>query len=80
MSAFERIVIDLNAEAHSALNCPAKLVIVPGAGHLFEEPGTLEVVVDEAREWFLRYLAGRTLALSEFSPSGPAFSLFGRGA
>lgn len=60
VGALDGIVINLNAEAHRALNCPAKLVIVPGAGHLFEEPGTSDVVVAEAREWFLRYLGGRT--------------------
>jgi putative phosphoribosyl transferase len=31
-------------------------VIVPGAGHLFEEPGTLDHVIDHAKRWFLQYL------------------------
>jgi dipeptidyl aminopeptidase/acylaminoacyl peptidase len=35
-----------------------KLVIVPGATHLFEEPGTLEEVARLAEEWFLKYLGG----------------------
>ena len=60
VGALDGVVIDLNAAARRALNCPSKLVIVPGAGHLFEEPGTLDVVVAEAREWFLRYLGGQT--------------------
>ncbi|MEC4670090.1 MAG: alpha/beta hydrolase, partial [Nitrospirota bacterium] len=35
---------------------PKELVIVPGASHLFEEPGTLEQVADLARRWFQRHL------------------------
>ncbi len=50
-------VIQLNRDAFALLTCPKELVIVPGATHLFEEPGTLEEVADQAREWFLRYLA-----------------------
>jgi dipeptidyl aminopeptidase/acylaminoacyl peptidase len=36
---------------------PVELVIVPGATHLFEEPGALEQVAQLARDWFVRYLA-----------------------
>lgn len=50
-------VIDLNREAHAALRCEKELVIVPGAGHLFEEPGCLEQVASHARAWFTRHLA-----------------------
>ena len=50
------IVIELNAAAHDAMHCERKMVIVPGAGHLFEEPGTLDQVVDRARAWFLQHL------------------------
>jgi hypothetical protein len=32
------------------------MVIIPGAGHLFEEPGTLDQVMDHAKRWFLRFL------------------------
>lgn len=49
-------VVDLNAFAHDAMRCERELVIVPGATHLFEEPGTLDQVVDHARAWFLKYL------------------------
>lgn len=45
-------VINLNEAAASALSCIHELVIVPGASHLFEEPGTLEQVVDLAADWF----------------------------
>jgi len=51
------VVIDLNQEAQSRLASPIKeLVIVPGAGHLFEEPGTLDEVARLAAEWFEQYL------------------------
>jgi dipeptidyl aminopeptidase/acylaminoacyl peptidase len=52
------VVIELNRQAMSELGAPAQLVIVPGATHLFEEPGTLERVVQLAREWFQRHLSG----------------------
>jgi putative phosphoribosyl transferase len=50
-------VIEMNQEALAKLTCPKELVIVPGATHLFDEPGTLERVADLAGEWFERYLA-----------------------
>ena len=51
-------VIELNRQALANLRCPdKKLVIVPGATHLFEEPGTLEEVARLAGVWFTRYLA-----------------------
>ena len=50
------VVIGLNERALRLLRCPGELVIVPGATHLFEEPGTLEEVARLARDWFLRYL------------------------
>jgi dienelactone hydrolase len=46
-------VIELNEEALTHLTCEKHLAIVPGAGHLFEEPGTLDQVVTLAREWFV---------------------------
>jgi putative phosphoribosyl transferase len=49
-------VIPLNQTAYEALPGVKDLVIVPGATHLFEEPGALEKVADLARDWFLRYL------------------------
>lgn len=50
------VVIDLNEQALELLGCPKEMVIVPGATHLFEEPGTLEEVARLARAWFLRHL------------------------
>jgi putative phosphoribosyl transferase len=50
-------VIELNRQAQALLGGESRLVIVPGASHLFEEPGALERVAALARDWFLRYLA-----------------------
>lgn len=51
-------VIELNERSRDALtHCTRELVLVPGATHLFEEPGTLEVVAQRAAAWFARYLA-----------------------
>lgn len=50
------VVIELNQQADALLSCPNDLVIVPGATHLFEEPGTLEQVAALASAWFVRHL------------------------
>lgn len=53
----DEVVIELNQDALAQLGAPTKeLVIVPGAGHLFEEPGTLDEVARVAAAWFTRYL------------------------
>jgi putative phosphoribosyl transferase len=49
-------VIELNRAALAQLRCEKQLVIVPGATHLFEEPGALDEVARRAREWFERHL------------------------
>src|SRR5947207_9556874 len=49
-------VIEMNKAALSRMHCEKELKIVPGATHLFEEPGTLEQVADLAAEWFQRQL------------------------
>ena len=49
-------VIEVNREAFDHLYCEKRLEIVPGATHLFEEPGTLEEVARLAADWFLRHL------------------------
>ena len=49
-------VIELNRSAQQLLRCRNRLDIVPGATHLFEEPGTLESVVERAAKWFVEYL------------------------
>ncbi|HSJ57371.1 MAG TPA: dienelactone hydrolase family protein [Anaerolineae bacterium] len=53
----DEVVIDLNEQAMAQIETNrVDLEIVPGAGHLFEEPGTLEEVARLAREWFTRHL------------------------
>ena len=54
------LVLELNRQALARLPGEKQLVVVPGASHLFEEPGTLEQVAVLARDWFLRYLAPAT--------------------
>jgi putative phosphoribosyl transferase len=49
-------VLELNHQAMDKLNTKKELVVVPGATHLFEEPGALEQVAELARDWFTRHL------------------------
>ncbi len=50
------VVIQLNRQAYAALRAEKELSIIPGATHLFEEPGTLEEVARQAAVWFTRHL------------------------
>jgi putative phosphoribosyl transferase len=52
-------VIEMNREAMKAMTCKCELQIVPGASHLFEEPGALERVADLARDWLQAHLGVR---------------------
>ncbi|HEX8906946.1 MAG TPA: dienelactone hydrolase family protein [Longimicrobiaceae bacterium] len=54
-------VIGMNRAAYAALRCTKEMIIVPGASHLFEEPGTLERVAELAADWFARHLAPRAM-------------------
>lgn len=45
-------VVRLNRDARTRMSAESELVVIPGAGHLFEEPGALEQVTDRARRWF----------------------------
>lgn len=61
-------VIAMNQDALAKLRCPEKkLVIVPGATHLFEEPGTLEEVARLAAEWFAQHLTPAVQARAQAS-------------
>jgi len=53
-------VLDLNARAYARLRCKKRIEVIPGATHLFEEPGALEEVARVAREWFRRFLVEET--------------------
>jgi putative phosphoribosyl transferase len=49
-------VIELNQKAFQKLNCEGELQIVPGAAHLFDEPGKMDMVADAAVEWYNEHL------------------------
>jgi putative phosphoribosyl transferase len=50
------VVLEMNREALSLMTCERELAVIPGAGHLFEEPGTLEEVARLAGNWFGRHM------------------------
>jgi len=50
------VVVEVNREAFRSLRCEKRLEVIPGAGHLFEEPGALERVSELAAEWFAKHL------------------------
>jgi putative phosphoribosyl transferase len=52
----DTVVLELNEDAYSALSCTKHLHVVPGATHLFEEPGALDKVVEAAGDWFAQHL------------------------
>jgi predicted phosphoribosyltransferase/dienelactone hydrolase len=56
----DAVVLDLNRDAARRLRCERRVEVVPGASHLFEEPGTLAQVSRLARQWFLRHLGRQT--------------------
>lgn len=64
-------VIELNEQAFEHLQCERRLVIVPGATHLFEERGTLEQVADLAASWFATHLKSKA-AVKQAEKSGHA--------
>lgn len=58
VGGYDDLVIDLNRKAYRELRAEKELQIIPGATHLFEEPGTLEQVAASAASWFERHLSG----------------------
>lgn len=56
VGGLDDVVIGLNQHACELLSCEKELAIVPGATHLFEEPGTLEQAAQLASDWFVRHL------------------------
>jgi putative phosphoribosyl transferase len=56
VGGLDTVVLDLNEEARLFLHCECELRLVPGATHLFEEPGTLDAAGRLARDWFLTHL------------------------
>lgn len=55
VGGFDDVVVELNRMAYTTLQCEKRLDIIPGATHLFEEPGALETVAMVATEWFMRH-------------------------
>lgn len=62
VGGLDDVALRLNEEALARLRCPKELKIVPGATHLFEEPGKLDEVARLAAQWFQRYLGGQAAA------------------
>lgn len=54
----DREVLQLNEAARRAMRCEVELFVVPGAGHLFEEPGALDEALTAASDWFVRHMHG----------------------
>ncbi len=52
----DKVVIELSRQAHARLHCRSRLAIIPGASHLFEEPGTLQQAAELAKDWFVEHL------------------------
>jgi dienelactone hydrolase len=61
VGSLDTAVLRLNREAAAWMRAPVTVEVIPGATHLFEEPGALDTVASLASEWFLRYLAPAAL-------------------
>jgi putative phosphoribosyl transferase len=59
VGGLDDVVLGLNRRAQAELRCENELAVVPGASHLFEEPGTLQAAAELARDWFVDHLATR---------------------
>lgn len=56
VGGLDEAVLDLNRLARAAMPCDCEIAVVPGATHLFEEPGTLQLAAALAQDWFVRHL------------------------
>jgi pimeloyl-ACP methyl ester carboxylesterase len=59
------VVIELNEQAFARLSGPKALEIIPGASHLFPEPGAMEAVIRYAGSWFQRHLGSPSTVQAE---------------
>lgn len=66
----DEVVLDLNRRAQALMRCETKLAVVPGATHLFEEPGALEEVARLARDWFVEHLGRKITIPDRSTPAG----------
>lgn len=71
VGGLDSAVIDLNRQAFAQLKCAKKMEIVPGATHLFEEPGTLEQVAKLATHWFASSLKSQRVGPRPQRPPNP---------
>ena len=55
VGSLDDVVIELNREAYALMNCEKQMVLIEGATHLFEEPGTLEQAAKNAASWFVSH-------------------------
>ena len=62
VGGLDQEVLALNEAALKELRCPKRLDVVPGASHLFEEPGTLDPAIELARQWFTKHLMQQAAA------------------
>jgi putative phosphoribosyl transferase len=69
----DHVVVDLNRASYLAMHCDKRLEIVPGATHLFQEPGALDEVAALAADWLHRHLAGSAQATAH-PPAGAGAS------
>ena len=72
VGGLDDVVIELNRQAYEKLKAEKHLAIVPGATHLFEEPGTLQEVARLASHWFCRCLGRKKKSSSHFGERNPA--------
>ena len=52
----DTLVLELNRDAQAQMHCETRIVVVEGASHLFEEPGTLNLAAEHARDWFVDHM------------------------
>ena len=74
IGSLDHDVIGLNEQALAALTCEKAVEIVPGAGYLFEEPGTLDIAVDHAAKWFKAHLDYRVTTKPKPAPTPKSIS------
>lgn len=67
----DRVVLGLNEDARARLRCESRIAVVPGATHLFDEPGTLRLAAELARDWFVTHLSPVSPSTASPRSTGP---------
>lgn len=73
VGSHDTVVLGLNREAQALMTCESHLAVVPGASHLFEEPGTLREAAELARDWFGDHVTRRAPRSSRESDPAPGW-------